>query len=112
MFLCSVDLVVMILVVYVDDIIFIGNNDDAISICKAYLQRTFDVKDLRPLCYFLGVKVARSPTRLSLSQRKYALDLLPDAWYSGCKPADTPMDINTKLSTSDETRLDNLAFYQ
>ncbi|KAK8962177.1 hypothetical protein KSP40_PGU009074 [Platanthera guangdongensis] len=59
------------------------------------LQET--IKDLSNLQYFLGLEVARRPDGIVLSQQKYCIDLLQDACYSGCKPADTPMDVNHKL---------------
>ncbi|KAK8963208.1 hypothetical protein KSP40_PGU013578 [Platanthera guangdongensis] len=51
--------------------------------------------------------VACRPDGLVLSQRKYCLDLLHDAGYSDCNPADTPMDVNHKLCafTSDSDML-------
>lgn len=64
------------------------------------------------LRYFLRIEVTRSTKMTSPSQRKYALDLLQDVGYSGCKPANTPLDVKTKLSTSDGILLDDLTFYQ
>ncbi|KAK8914077.1 hypothetical protein KSP39_PZI023746 [Platanthera zijinensis] len=64
-----------------------------------HLNSAFQTKDLGNLRYFLGLEVARRPDGLVLSQRKYYTDLLQDVGYSGCKPADTPMDVNHKLST-------------
>ena len=43
---------------------------------KAYLSHQFHTKDLSTLRYFLRIEVARSKTRMYLSERKYALDLL------------------------------------
>ena len=47
--------------------------------------------------YFLGVEVARSCEEISLSQRKYVLDLLSETRLLGCKSIATAMDPNTKL---------------
>lgn len=57
----------MLLVVYVDDIVLTGNNDTVISRFKEYLRHAFDIKDLGPLRYFLGIEVIRSSQGLSLS---------------------------------------------
>ncbi|XP_021815544.1 uncharacterized protein LOC110758063 [Prunus avium] len=55
------------------------------------------MKDLGDLKYFLGIEVARSTTGIFLSQRKYILDLLTETGMLGCKPADTPIEMNHKL---------------
>ena len=48
------------LLVYVDDIILVGNDKEEIDQVKEALNKTFKIKDLSDLRYFLGFKVARS----------------------------------------------------
>ena len=45
---------------YVDDIILVGNDKEEIDQVKEALNKTFKIKDLSDLRYFLGFKVARS----------------------------------------------------
>lgn len=45
---------------YVDDIIIAGDDIDEIAQVKQDVNKIFDVKDLDPLRYFLGIEVARS----------------------------------------------------
>ena len=47
--------------------------------------------------YFLGIEIARSKKGIVVSQRKYILDLLKETGMSGCKPSNTPIEVNTKL---------------
>ena len=84
----------IILLVYVDDIILTRDDALGISQVKRNLGKVFDVKDLGSLKYFLGIEIARSHNGISLSQRKYTLDLLQDTCMLGCRPASTPMDPN------------------
>ena len=51
--------VVAFVVLYVDDILVIGNNVGMLSIVKVWLPNTFDMKDLGEASYILGVKLFR-----------------------------------------------------
>ena len=85
---------IIIMAVYVDDIVIIGDDVEEIKCLKENLGRAFEVKDLGPLRYFLGIEIARSPKGIVLSQRKYVLDLLAETGMLGCGPCSTPMDKN------------------
>jgi Reverse transcriptase (RNA-dependent DNA polymerase) len=68
---------IAIILIYVDDIIIIGNNENEIKKIKNYLKEKFDIKDLGKLKYFLGIEITHSREKcLFLSQKKYILDLL------------------------------------
>jgi hypothetical protein len=85
---------IVILIVYVDDIVITGNDDDGIACLKKMLAKSFEVKDLGFLHYFLGIEVVYGPQGIYLSQRKYVLDLLAETGMLGCKPASTPIELN------------------
>ncbi|RVW12980.1 Retrovirus-related Pol polyprotein from transposon RE1 [Vitis vinifera] len=85
------------LVVYVDDIVITGSDQDGIQKLKQHLFTHFQTKDLGKLKYFLGIEIAQSSSGVVLSQRKYVLDILEETGMLDCKPVDTPMDPNVKL---------------
>ena len=85
------------LVVYVDDIVITGSDQDDIQKLKQHLFTHFQTKDLGKLKYFLGIEIAQSSSGVVLSQRKYALDILEETGMLDYKPVDTPMDPNVKL---------------
>ena len=53
--------------------------------------------DLGILRHFFGMEIARSHEGITISQRKYILNLLDETGMLGCKPAETLMDPNVKL---------------
>jgi hypothetical protein len=85
---------ITILAVYVDDIVITGDAVEQIKRLKERLGRAFEVKDLGPLRYFLGIEMARSAKGIILSQRKYVLDLLAETGMLGCRPSGSPIDRN------------------
>jgi len=85
------------LLVYVDDVVLIGNSIAEINDVKAHLHSRFHIKDLGPIKYFLGLEVSRSLDGLILNQRKYCLDLISETEMLGCKPAPTPSNPSIKL---------------
>jgi len=72
-----------------------------------YLKRHFVTKYMRRLKYFLRIEVAHQKHGVLLSQRKYAMDLLEEIEFLGCKPANTPMKVNVNLWFDDSHTLDD-----
>ncbi|KAG8488956.1 hypothetical protein CXB51_016958 [Gossypium anomalum] len=82
-----------------NDIILTGDDSIEIERLKEFLSLEFQLKNLGNLRYFLGMEIARSKAGISISQRKYVLDLLSEVGLLGCKPAETLMEPNLKLGT-------------
>ena len=80
------------IVVYVDDILVATNRPEMIESFKSFLAQHFRFKDLGIPKYFLGLEIARNKKGIQISQRKYAMDLVQDAGFLGCKPSLVPMD--------------------
>ncbi|RZB60128.1 Retrovirus-related Pol polyprotein from transposon RE2 [Glycine soja] len=85
------------LIVYVDDIVITRNDTTKITQLKEHLFSHFQIKDLGPLKYFLGIEVAQSGDGVVISQRKYALDILEETGMQNCRPVESPMDPNLKF---------------
>lgn len=89
------------LLIYVDDILVTGNNPSHIVTLIKNLGIRFSMKDLGPVHYFLGREVVRTPSGLSLSQQKYATDLLHRTKMHDAKPVPTPAVSGRRLSLQD-----------
>ncbi|RVW29596.1 Retrovirus-related Pol polyprotein from transposon RE1 [Vitis vinifera] len=99
------------LLIYVDDILFTGNDSVSIASIKKFLHNQFRLKDLGDLKYFLGIEVSSSKNGIFISQRKYALEIIKDAGLLGVAPIDTPMERGLKLSDKSDL-LKDLGHYR
>ena len=99
------------LLVYVDDIILVGNSLSEFASIKRVLDDRFKIKDLRLLRYFLGLEVANSAHEISLCQRKYCLELLQDSGLTTSKPASTPLDPTIHLHQDDGQSFSDIPAY-
>jgi hypothetical protein len=68
-----------VILVYVDDTILAGTCLKEFDSLKQALDKTFRIKNVGELKYFLGLEVARSARGISLCQRKHFLELPEDA---------------------------------
>lgn len=83
--------------IYVDDIIITGPDSGELEKFISKFSKTFALKDLGILSYFLGIEVFYADECIYLSQRKYIKDLLSKADMLNCKGCDTPMVTEQKL---------------
>ena len=68
----------VILAVYFDDIILTRRDDTSILATKTYLQQHLIIRVLESPRYFLGIDFSHQDGKLTLTQRKYALDMLKE----------------------------------
>ena len=80
--------------------LLIGNNMKMVKSVKNLLAKKFDMKDLRPANFILGMQITRDreKRKLWLGQEKYIKEILKKFNMMDCKPVGTPMSSGTKLS--------------
>ena len=81
----------IILVLYVDDLIFTSSDPKLITHVKFSLKQNFEMSNLGHLHYFLGLQVLQTKEGIFLSQSKYACDLLRHFHMEYCKLAPSPL---------------------
>nr|GEV33882.1 hypothetical protein [Tanacetum cinerariifolium] len=92
------------LILYVDDILIMGNNISMLQSVKSYLGRCFAMKDLGEVAYILGIKIYRDRSRrlISLCQSAYIKKILKPFCMENSKRRSIPMQEKLKLSKSQD----------
>ncbi|GKV04185.1 hypothetical protein SLEP1_g16379 [Rubroshorea leprosula] len=90
----------IILLLYVDDMLILGQDVEKICRLKEELSKSFDMKDLGPAKQILGMAITRDRKagKLWLSQEKYVEQLLERFNMKHAKPVSTPLANHFKLS--------------
>lgn len=78
------------LLLYVDDIVITSSDALGIQEVITELSLVFDMKDLGPLSYFLGLEVTRIHKGILLTQTKYATDLLSRSGMASMNTCSSP----------------------
>ncbi|PNX85850.1 hypothetical protein L195_g041924 [Trifolium pratense] len=67
---------ILIISLYVDDLIFTGNDENMFEEFKKSMENEFNMSDLGKMHYFLGVEVIQNEKGIYICQRKYVRELL------------------------------------
>ncbi|CAL9003639.1 unnamed protein product [Prunus brigantina] len=104
---------ILIVCLYVDDLIFTGNDEVMFEQFKRSMMLEFDMTDLGNMRYFLGIEVIQKPNGIFMCQRKYAQEVLDRFNMGQCNSVHNPMVPGFKL-TRDEggAKVDNTLYKQ
>jgi len=87
-----------VLVVYMDNKLLTGNDEDEIQALKNFLDEAYRINDLGVLHYFLGLGVLQEDLGIILTQQKFALDLIAESGCNDFSMTICPLDLTVKLS--------------
>ncbi|KAJ9547558.1 hypothetical protein OSB04_020101 [Centaurea solstitialis] len=92
--------IVTFLVLYVDDILLIGNDVPTLQSVKSWLSKCFPMKDLGEAAYILGIKIYRNRSKrlIGLSQSTYIDKILKRFRMDESKKGFIPMQHGIVLS--------------
>ncbi|XP_071704541.1 uncharacterized mitochondrial protein AtMg00810-like [Rutidosis leptorrhynchoides] len=89
------------LLLYVDDILRTASSPTFLQQIISSLHKEFSMTDLGPLNYFLGYfGYTYCFWDVSLSQKKYAFEIIERADMGSCHPCKTPIDAKAKFTSS------------
>jgi hypothetical protein len=94
---------IFIIEVFVDDIIFGGNDD----LCKKFLEEMksdFKILMIGEMKFFLGLHTTQIEQGIFIAQTKYLKEMLNKFGMEDCKLVGTPMVTRCKLSKNDESK--------
>ncbi|GKA71628.1 retrotransposon protein, putative, ty1-copia subclass [Tanacetum coccineum] len=93
---------VTFLILYVDDILLMGNNIPMLQDVKSYLGRCFAIKDLGEAAYILEIKIYRDRSKqlISLCQSAYIEKILKRFYMENSKRGTISMQEKLKFSKS------------
>ena len=92
---------ILIVALYVDDLVFTGNNKKMIEDFKNEMMQKYEMSDLGLLNHFLGMEIYQDDGGVFICQEKYVEKILKNFDMSECKPKDTPLVVNEKLVKED-----------
>ena len=90
------------ILVWVDDLILAASSDVLLSCIKNSLNTRFDMKDLGPLKYFLGIEFSQKDDTVVMSQVQYLTDILHRYNMSSIRVRRTPCEQNLSVYESEE----------
>ena len=92
---------VTFLILYVDDILIMGNHIPSLKEVKSYLGKCFSMKDLGEASYILGIKIYRDRSKrlIGLSQSAYIDKVLKRFNMQNSKKGYLPMQVEHGLSS-------------
>lgn len=99
LFIKRTNCVIIVILMYVDDMWVTSNNRQLIVDTRKSLHRAFRIKQLGDLKFFLGMEFSRSTKWILVNQRKYPLKILSELRLGTAKLAWTPLNPNVKLTT-------------
>lgn len=103
----------LIVCLYVDDLIFTGNDECLFREFKQSMMKEFEMTDLGEMKYFLGTEVTQSAGGIFICQKKYAQEVLERFKMNDCNPVQIPIVPGTKITRDVEgVKIDSTYYKQ
>lgn len=94
---------ILVVSIYVDDIVYTGNDQEMMQTFIADMMQRYEMFDLGLLHHFLGMKIIQTKSSIFIHQRKYAASLLNKFRLQNCKVVSIPLVRSDKLRNDDDS---------
>lgn len=96
--------------IYVDDLLYTGNDEIMLEEFKNSMKKEFEMTDLGKMKYFLGIEVCQTPEGIHISQQKYAVEILTRFKMLDCNAVLNPIVPGCKLKKEEGVPVDETLF--
>ncbi|CAJ2633694.1 unnamed protein product [Trifolium pratense] len=103
---------ILIVCLYVDDLIFTGNNPTMFEEFKKEMTKEFEMTDIGLMSYYLGIEVKQEDHGILITQEGYAKEVLKKFKMDDANPVSTPMECGIKLSKHGEGETVNPSLFK
>ena len=103
---------ILIVMLYVDDIIFAGSCENMVEAFKNDMTKKYEMSDMGLLRHFLGMEIYQDKENIFICQRNYAEKILKTFGMFECNPAPTPLVMGEKLYKKDGGNFVDSTYYR
>ncbi len=103
---------IVILILYLDDLLFVGDDEKKMNWLKEQLKARFEMIDLGLLSFYLRREFLHLPNDIFLGQRSYVKKMLEEFGMLRCNPTIMVMLSTIKLSTCMKLEKIDAIFYK
>lgn len=102
----------LIISLYVDDLIYTGDDEVMMREFKDSMMKEFDMSDLGKMRYFLGIEVVQFDGGIFISQKKYVMEMLKKFGMEDSNSVQNPIIPGFKISKDENGVEVNGSFYK
>lgn len=102
----------LIVSLYVDELIYTGDDSEMFNSFKHSMQRNFAMTDLGKRRYFLGVEVKQCNEGIFINQHKYSTEILERFGMEKCNMVCNPIVTRSKLVKDENAKATDASKYK
>ena len=90
----------LIVCLYMDDLIFTGNNPKMFRDFKQAMIKEFEMTNIGLISYYLGIEIKQGKDEIFMNQKKFAMEVLKKFKMEDCARVNAPIECGVKMFLS------------